>query len=450
MARSKVAQVFADEWPQLVATLRRDLGDLGLAEEAAAEAFTEAAARWGPTTTPDRPGAWLLTTARRKAIDTIRRDQRFADRLPALAEQAERPGRPSSQLIDDQLALIFGCCHASLNTEAQVALTLRQVCGLSTTQIADSFLVPTATMAKRLVRAKDKIRKAGIPFEVPDADELPERLSTVLSIIYLIFTAGHTSAEEGPGLVRGDLCDEARWLAEVLTRLLRERSSGAPPVLDVTIGKMGQEWLRDGDLPLADGSGDDDGAADDGAAEVLGLSALMAFADARRATRVDADGDLVLLEHQDRSRWDRDLIAEGHRLMDEAMAYRSLGPYQLQAAIAGIHATAPTWEETNWRSIVWLYNRLVRIQPTPVVALNRAVAIAMSVGPEAGLAAMDLLTEDGGLDGYRYLHAARADLLRRLARNEEAAAEYRRALDLGGNDAELAFLRRRLADLDAD
>lgn len=446
MAPSKVAQVFAEEWPQLVATLRRDLGDLGLAEEAAAEAFTEAAARWGPTTTPDRPGAWLLTTARRKAVDTIRRDRRFADRLPALAEQAERPGRPSSQLIDDQLALIFGCCHASLNTEAQVALTLRQVCGLSTAQIANAFLVPTATMAKRLVRAKDKIRKAGIPFEVPDGDELPERLAAVLSIVYLIFTAGHTSAEEGRGLVRGDLCDEARWLAEVLTRLLRERSTAAPE-LEGTAEEIGRAWLRDGDLPLADGTGE---GAVDAVAEVLGLSALMAFTDSRRATRLDAEGDLVLLEHQDRSQWDQDLIAEGHLLMDEAMAHRALGPYQLQAAIAGIHATAPTWEETNWRSIVWLYNRLVRLQPTPVVALNRAVAIAMSAGPEAGLAAIDLLTEDDGLDGYRYLHAARADLLRRLSRDEEAAAEYRRALELGGNDAERAFLRRRLAELDID
>lgn len=446
MAPSKVAQVFADEWPQLVATLRRDLGDLGLAEEAAAEAFTEAAARWGPTTTPDRPGAWLLTTARRKAIDTIRRDQRFADRLPALADQAERPGRPESQLIDDQLALIFGCCHASLNTEAQVALTLRQVCGLSTPQIASAFLVPTPTMAKRLVRAKDKIRKAGVPFEVPDADDLPERLAAVLSIVYLIFTEGHTSTEEGPGLVRGDLCDEARWLAEVLTRLLRQRAGTTPPAIgDLTVAEVGEQWLRHGDLPLSDG--------DDSVAEVLGLSALMAFTDSRRATRVDAEGDLVLLEHQDRSQWDRELIDIGHRLMDEAMAYRSLGPYQLQAAIAGIHAAAPTWDETNWRSIVWLYNRLVRLQPTPVVALNRAVAIAMSSGPEAGLAAIDLLTGDsldGGLDGYRYLHAARADLLRRLSRDEEAAAEYRRAVELGGNDAERAFLRRRLAELDVD
>ncbi len=412
---SRVAEVFAEEWPVLVATLRRDLGDLGLAEEAAAEAFTEAAARWGPGSTPDRPGAWLLTTARRKAIDRVRRDQRFADRLPALAEQAERPGRPSSELIDDQLALIFGCCHASLNTEAQIALTLREVCGLSTHQIAAAFLVAPEAMAKRLVRAKTKIRTAGIPFEVPDPADLPDRLSAVLGIVYLIFTAGHTSPD-GVGLVRGDLCDEARWLASVLARLLRHR----------------------------DGAGDGQGQA---LGEVLGLGALMAFTDARRATRVDAEGRLVLLENQDRSRWDADLIAEGRRLLAEGARCGPVGPYQLQAGIAGVHATAVDWDDTDWKSIVWLYDRLAGLTPSPVIELNRAVAVAMHRGPQAGLAAIDSLVEGGRLDGYRYLHAARADLLRRLGRADEAAAEYRTALDLGGNEAEHHFLLERLAEL---
>lgn len=423
--RSKVAQVFADEWPQLVATLTRDLGDLGLAEEAAADAFTEAAARWGPTTTPDRPGAWLLTTARRKAIDTLRRDKRFSDRLPALADQANWPGRPPSELIDDQLALIFGCCHSSLNSEAQIALTLRQVCGLSTNQIAAAFLVTPSTMAKRLVRAKDKIRKAGVPFVVPGPEDLPERLSAVLGVIYLIFTAGHTSTD-GVGLVRGDLCDEARWLADILARLLRDRRPSARPNSAANEGE--------------DGAGDE-------LAEVLGLSALMAFTDARRGTRVDVDGHLVLLEDQDRSAWDQDLIDQGRRLMAEAAPFRSQGPYQLQAAIAGIHSTARTWDDTDWRSIVWLYNRLIQLVPNPVIALNRAVALSMAIGPEAGLAAIDELTVGGQLLQYRYLHAARADLLRRLDRRAEAVREYQLALELGGNDAERRFLEHRLAEL---
>ncbi|MEM8926045.1 MAG: DUF6596 domain-containing protein [Actinomycetota bacterium] len=414
--QSRVAQVFAEEWPRLVATLTRDLGDLGLAEEAAADAFTEAAARWGPNDTPDRPGAWLLTTARRKAIDTIRRDRRFADRLPALAEQSEQPGRPASTLIDDQLALIFGCCHASLNTESQIALTLRQVCGLSTGQIARAFLVSEATMAKRLVRAKDKIRKAGVPFDVPEADALPQRVSAVLGVIYLIFTEGHTSTD-GVGLVRGDLCDEARWLADILARLLRQRSEG-------------------GDRTEL--------------AEVLGLAALMAFTDARRPTRIDEHGHLVLLENQDRSRWDRALIEQGRALLDEADRLNVVGPYQLQATIAGVHSTATTWADTDWWAIVWLYDRLMCLQPGPVLALNRSVALSMADGPEAGLAAIDELAAGGTLEGYRYLHAARADLLRRLDRRQEAIAEYRAALDLGGNEAERHFLRERLAELGAD
>ncbi len=421
MARSKVAEVFAEEWPILVATLRRDLGDLGLAEDVAQDAFAEAAARWGPDSTPDRPGAWLLTTARRRAIDHIRRDNRFTERLPALAELANAPSRPDSELIDDQLALIFGCCHDTLNTEAQVALTLRQVCGLSTGQIAGAFLVSTATMAKRLVRAKDKIRKANIPFVVPEADELPERLAAVLGVIYLIFTAGHTNSE-GSDLVRGDLCDEARWLAQVLGRLLDERQ---------------QHGTLNDDKVMPNH------------AEVLGLNALMAFTDARRSTRIDEDGRLVLLEHQDRSRWDQALVAEGQALLARAFAMGPSGPYLVQATIAGLHSTAPNYEDTDWASIAALYRRLAEISPSPVIELNRAVALSMAEGPEVGLEALDVLAERHELDDYRYFHAARADLLRRLDRTDEAAAAYRRALELGGNEAEREFLLGRLAQLSA-
>lgn len=411
MKQSKVAQVFAEEWPVLVATLTRDLGDLGLAEESAQEAFAEAAARWGPGTTPDRPGAWLLTTARRKAIDQVRREKRFSERLPALVDLSTTPPREPTDLIDDQLALIFGCCHASLSSEAQIALTLRQVCGLSTAQIAEAFLVSSTTMGKRLVRAKDKIRTANVPFVVPDADQMPERLSAVLHVIYLIFTVGHTNTE-GPGLVRGDLCDEARWLAEIVSRLLQDRQTDEAAV-----------------------------------SEVLGLNALMLFTDARRSTRIDDDGQLVLLQDQDRSRWDRAMVAQGQSIMADALARQHLGPYQLQAAIAGIHASAVSWEATDWRSIVWLYSRLARLAPSPVVELNRAVAISMADGAEAGLRAVDDLVARGQLDDYRYLHAARADFLRRLDRREEAIEEYERALTLGGNEAEQEFLTRRLQEI---
>jgi RNA polymerase sigma-70 factor (ECF subfamily) len=423
VVRSRVAEVFADEWPVLVATLRRDLGDLGLAEEVAQDAFAEAAARWGPDTTPHRPGAWLLTTARRRAIDQIRRDNRFAERLPALAELAEAPGRPESELIDDQLALIFGCCHDSLNTEAQVALTLREVCGLSTTQIASAFLVATPTMAKRLVRAKDKIRKANVPFVVPEPADLPQRLDAVLRVIYLIFTAGHTNSE-GAALVRGDLCDEAKWLAGVLDRLLESRS----PM---------------GHAPEAASANDETTAP---RAEVRGLRALMLFTDARRASRLDGDGRLVLLEHQDRARWDRGLVADGQAVLAKAMSAKRPGPYQLQAAIAGLHATAPTWKMTDWRAIAGLYDLLAAMAPSPVVSLNHAVALSMADGPDAGLRALDEVGESHELDDYRYYHAARADLLRRLDRPDEAITAYRRALELGGSDAEQEFLRGRLRD----
>ena len=404
MERSPVARVFADEWPPLVATLVRDLGDLDLAEDAAQEAFVEAAARWGEEGTPERPGAWLLTTARRKAIDRIRRDRRFAERLPLLAEDGGGERDDDGARVDDQLALIFGCCHPSLSPDAQVALTLREVCGLSTGQIAASFLTPEATMAKRLVRAKAKIRGAGVPFAVPDPERLPERREAVLHVVYLIFTEGHTSSSDTP-LLRGDLCDEARWLAGLLAHLM----PGDP--------------------------------------EVLGLGALLAFTDARRPARLDAEGRLVLLDDQDRSLWDRRLIARGQALLAEAFGHASIGPYQLQAAIAGAHAAAARAEDTDWPTIARLYDALMRIAPSPVVELNRAVAVAMTDGPQTGLAILDRLAADGELGDFRYLHAARADLLRRLDRREEAAAAYEAALAAGGNAAEREFLTARLAEV---
>ncbi|MCB0970022.1 MAG: RNA polymerase subunit sigma-24 [Acidimicrobiales bacterium] len=405
MSRSPVAQVFADAWPQLVATLVRDLGDLALAEDCASDAFVEAAARWGSDGSPDRPAAWLLTTARRKAIDRVRRDQRFADRLPALAERAERGGEPRSHdLVDDQLALIFGCCHPSLAADAQVALTLREVCGLSTGQIASAFLVPPETMAKRLVRAKAKIRAAGVPFTVPEADALAERLDAVLGVVYLIFTEGHASADAAE-LLRGDLCDEARWLSGLLVDLLPDRP------------------------------------------EVAGLAALVAFTDARRASRLADDGSVVLLEDQDRSRWDRGLIAEGERLLQQGWAQGVAGPYLLQAAIAGEHARAAAAADTDWRRIVGLYDLLALVRPSPVVDLNRAAAVAMADGPEAGLALLDELWTAGDLDDYRYLHAARADLLRRLDRHDEATLAYDAALARTPEGPERAFLAARRAQL---
>ncbi len=398
------AQVFAEEWPKLVATLVRDLGDVQLAEDCAQEAFVEAAARWGPGRTPDRPGAWLLTAARRKAIDTVRRDRRFATRQPELRRIAETPPREPTGLVDDQLALIFGCCHPSLERDAQIALTLRVVCGLSTTQIAAAFLVPQETMAKRLVRAKAKIRLAGIPFKVPPPETRNDRLAAVLHVVYLIFTEGHTGTDTA-SLVRGDLCDEARFLVGLLDRLQPDDP------------------------------------------DVLALAALLCFTDARRATRVDAEGGLILLEDQDRARWDADLIAAGRQLLGRAFGHGRVGVYHLQAAIAAVHATAPSYELTEWRSIVALYDAMMRLDPAPVVALNRAVAVAMADGPTRGLAALDELAADGGLDGYRYLPAARADLMRRLGLLREASAAYEEALGLTDNAAERRFLARRLDEV---
>ncbi|MDH5520210.1 MAG: hypothetical protein OEZ14_06730 [Acidimicrobiia bacterium] len=425
MQQSIVAQVFADEWPRLVATLVRELGDIDLAEDAAQQAFTEAAASWRPDNTPNRPGAWLLTTARRRAIDVIRRKSTLREKMGRQVPDAEAVDVAASvggdgdaggfgsdhpeanQLLDDQLALIFGCCHPALNREAQIALTLRSVCGLSTRQIAAAFLVPEATMAKRLVRAKDKVRNAGIPFTVPARERLTERLDSVLAVVYLIYTEGHT-ASDGPALIRGGLCDEARWLADLVADLLPDQ------------------------------------------AEAWGLSALINLTDSRRETRVDADGQIVLLANQDRSRWDTEMIEAGRRRLVHADRLDDTGPYQLQAAIALVHAMAPTAEETRWTTIVTLYDHLLGFEPTPIVGLNRAAAVSKAYGPAAGLEALDELMAEpqasSELDSYRYYHAARADMFLRLERPAEAADSYRHALDLTTNDSERDFLTGRLAE----
>ncbi len=414
---SPVAQVFADEWPRLVATLMQDLGDLGLAEDAAQEAFVEAATRWGPASTPIRPGAWLLTTARRKAIDQLRRRQSMDQRLQilgALLDDETADAEPSRAALDDsQLAMIFGCCHPALAIEAQVALTLRHVGGLSTAQIAAAFIVPEATMAKRLVRAKHKIREANVPFSVPTAEYLTDRLAAVLHVIYVIFTEGHAPSDDthsnaGPSFVRGNLCDEARWLSRVVADLLPDEP------------------------------------------EANGLAALLCFTDARRLARSDADGNLILLDDQDRSLWDAAANAEGHARLGRALALQHRGPFQLQAAIAAVHALAPTAVDTDWPHIVALYERLIECTDSGVVRLNAAVAASMVHGPAHGLVLVDTLAADGSLDRYRYLPAARADLLRQLERWNEAAEEYHKALALTSNPAERRFLARRLVDVHAN
>jgi len=417
LSQSVVAQVFPEEWPKIVATLVRELRDIDLAEDAAQQAFTEAAAKWGPDSTPSSPGGWLLTTARRRAIDTIRRKTTLRDKLGKPVgfdpgrldgERVDHDGDGAlepNQLLDDQLALIFGCCHPALNRDAQIAITLRSVCGLSTRQIAAAFLVPEATMAKRLVRAKDKIRNAGIPFTVPDRSQLAERLDAVLAVIYLIYTEGH-SANDGPALIRGGLCEEARWLSNLVADLLPDQ------------------------------------------AEAWGLSALISLSDSRRAARVDPEGHLILLADQDRGLWDQHLIEAGRNRLRHADMLDRPGPYQTQAAISLVHAIARSEHDTQWGTILALYDLLAQLEPTPIVMLNRAAAVSKARGPKAGLAALDQLQADApdDLDDYRYYHAARADMLLRLGRTHEAAEAYQRALRLTSNDSEREFLEGRLSE----
>ena len=405
-AEAAVTRAFRDEWARVVATLIRVTGDWDLAEECAQEAFARALVAWPRDGVPRRPGAWLTTTARNRALDQLRRAATGAANLQEVTvlHAPEEPGGDDSGVADDRLRLVFTCCHPALALDAQVALTLRTLAGLTTAEIARAFLVPEPTMAQRLVRAKRKIRHAAIPYRVPPAHQLPERTAAVLAVLYLLFNEGY-AATAGADLVRVGLCDEAIRLARVLADLMP-------------------------DVP-----------------EVLGLLALMLLHDARREARVDG-GDLVPLDEQDRGRWDRDAIAEGVARLDAALRRGEPGPYQVQAAIAACHAGAARAEDTDWAEIAALYGELARMTPSPVVELNRAVAVAMADGPAAGLTLVDALDASGSLTGYRLLPATRADLLRRLDRRAEAAAAYRAALALGATDAERRYLTRRLAEVE--
>ena len=409
-----VEAAVAEHWTALVASLIRVCGgDFQLAEDALQEAVISALEHWPDEGTPLRPEAWLFTAARRKAIDRLRRDQTLArkhDLLQAMlqhdsgGQDMDPPGDEDAQFRDDKLRLIFTCCHPALALEAQIALTLRVVCGLGTPEIAHAFLVPTETMAKRLTRARSKIRDARIPYRVPAAHELPARLGGVLSVIYLVFNEGYLGAESAT-LLRTGLCDEAVRLGRLLASLMPDEP------------------------------------------EVLGLTALMLLNDSRRGARTDAQGNFQTLEEQDRSLWDQERIEEGCRLLDRCSRLRQPGPYQFQAAIAALHARPETPEETDWVEIAALYGRLMRLQPTPIVALNRAAAVAMAYGYEQGLRLIDQIDAEGSLAGYYLLPAARADLLRRAGRLREAATAYERALALCRNQVERAYLERRLREV---
>jgi RNA polymerase sigma-70 factor (ECF subfamily) len=406
-----IEEIFRAEYGRILATLIRLLGDIDVAEEALQEAFAAGLEQWPAAGTPANPVSWLVSTGRHKAIDRLRRRAWLEQKQDELARHIELSapllaGDEETPVPEDRLRLIFTCCHPALATEAQVALTLRTLGGLSTEEIARAFLVPAPTMAQRLVRAKAKIRAARIPYQVPPTEALAERLEAAMVVVYLVFNEGY-SASFGARLVRNELCEQAIRLGRMLVEL----------------------------LPIH--------------AEPKGLLALMLLHDSRRETRLDASGDLVLLEDQDRTRWDRAQIDEGAALVEAALREggRPPGPYTLQAAIAALHAQAPTAAATDWAQIAALYGVLARVHPTPVVELNRAVAVAMSSGLERGLALLDALDGDGELAGYHLLSAARAELLRRLGRHAEAVESYREALALVSNDAERRHLERRLREV---
>jgi len=397
--------VFRAHWWAAVAAVARQVGDLEAAEDAVQEACAAALARWPAEGLPESPRAWLIGTARHKALDRLRREQRRTDKeAEAVRKEAPQVTGGWAAGTDDELALIFTCCHPALDPAARVGLTLRAVCGLTTAEIAAAFLVPEPTMAQRLVRAKRKIRQAGIGFRVPGPDDLPARLSAVLRVVYLVFTEGHL-ATRGDTLIRGDLCDQAIRLARALAALL----PGEP--------------------------------------EVTGLLALLLLTDARRDARLTPDGEPVLLADQDRGRWDRAMIAEGEALAEQALRLGRPGPYQIQAAIAACHSGAATAADTDWREIALLYGELVRYEPTPMAEANRAVAVAMSEGPAAGLVILDTVGADTRLARWPQLHIARAELLRRLGRRGEAIAAYETAIALEPPVPERAYLARRIREL---
>ena len=404
-------QLYREEFGRILATLIRLIGDFDLAEEMTQVAFATALEQWPREGVPGNPRAWIIGTARHKAIDKIRREARFGAKTDELTRMIEDAAAPSDEpgdksFPDERLRLIFTCCHPALASEAQVALSLRTLCGLTTEEIARAFLVPAATMAQRIVRAKRKIKIAGIPYQIPSPEALPERLEAVLAVIYLVFNEGY-AATSGATLLRTDLSSEA-----------------------IRLGRILGELIPDGD-------------------EVRGLLALMLLHDSRRAARTSGDGEIILLEDQDRRRWNRDQIREGLVLVREALNAGPVGPYTIQAAIAAVHARAPTAAATDWHAIEALYAYLLRLQPSPVIALNHAVAVAMANDAEAGLRLIEAIRAREELNEYHLMWAARADLLRRLQRWDEAAASYRRALALVTADPERRFLQRRLTAVES-